>query len=137
MLGLGDTVVLNDPVAGQGANNASKAAHLYMKKIIERGKEPYNEAWMKETFEEYWNQYAKWSTKWTHMLLMPPEPYMIELLNAATKTPKLADTLANAFDDPSTLFPWIMHPDDTKRMIEGFAEEQEETEESHHLGMRM
>lgn len=123
VLGLGDTVVLNDPVAGQGANNASKGAHLYMNRIKERGKECFDTVWMKETFERYWNLHAKWGTKWTHMLLMPPEPHIVALLSAAAKIPALADTLADGFDDPSTFFPWISHPDDTKKLIADFEEE--------------
>lgn len=117
VLGMGDTIVLNDPIAGQGANNASKAAQLYMEAITNRGKAVFDEEWMKETFSSYWNNHAKWATKWTHMMLMPPEPHMISLLEAATYTPTIANKLADGFDDPSTLFPWISHPVDIERMI--------------------
>src|SRR5260370_18542721 len=39
-LGMGDVVVTNDPITGQGSNTASKAAAIYMKRIAERGAKP-------------------------------------------------------------------------------------------------
>jgi hypothetical protein len=117
VLGIGDTVVLNDPIAGQGANNACKAAHLYMNRILERGAESFDQAWMCETFETYWKTVGKWATKWSHLMLMPPESHMVELLGAASRSPAIAADLANGFDDPSILFPWISHPTDTQRLI--------------------
>jgi hypothetical protein len=35
VLGLADAVVLNDPITGQGANNAAKCADIYLKRILE------------------------------------------------------------------------------------------------------
>lgn len=118
ILGMADTVVLNDPVAGQGANNAAKCADIYIERIIKRGQQPFDEIWMQETFEQYWKQYAHAATQWSNMLLLPPPPHVIELLSAASKLPLLADKLANGFDDPSTLFPWIMDPVQTKTIVE-------------------
>lgn len=121
VLGIGDTVVLNDPIAGQGANNASKAAFLYMNRILEcsNTKASFDEQWMQKTFEVYWQNVGKWATKWSHLMLMPPAPHVIDLLNAASSYPTIANKLANGFDDPSTLFPWISHPDDTQQLISG------------------
>lgn len=116
-IGMGDSVVLNDPIAGQGANNAAKAAALFAARIAERGNKPFDVNWMKETHEMYWDQYAKWATRWSTMLLAPPPPHVIELLASAMKHQRLADMLANGFNDPSTLFPWIDNPDETKRII--------------------
>ena len=33
--GLGDAVCLNDPITGQGSNNAAKAAAVYLKRILD------------------------------------------------------------------------------------------------------
>jgi hypothetical protein len=117
VLGLGDTVVLNDPVAGQGANNAAKAADIYLRRIIEHCDTLFDESWMHETFELYWEQHGKWSTQWSNMLLAPPKPHIIKLLEAASDSPELADIMANGFDDPSTLFPWIERSEDTAKII--------------------
>jgi len=66
---MGDAVVLNDPIAGQGANNASRCAKIYLESIVNHGNQPFNKQWMQQTFDEYWEQ-AKWSTLWSNMLLM-------------------------------------------------------------------
>ena len=117
VLGIGDTVVLNDPIAGQGANNASKAAEFYLAQIMKRGNKPFDEEWMSNIFEYHWHHDAKWSTYWSNLLLAPPEQHILELLHAATECPAIANVLANGFDDPATLFPWIMHPAETRRLI--------------------
>ncbi len=48
VLGLGDAVCLNDPITGQGSNNASKAATVYLKRILAHGDRPFDAAWMQE-----------------------------------------------------------------------------------------
>ncbi len=118
VLGMADTVVLNDPIAGQGANNAAKCAEIYINSIIERGNQPFDEAWMLQTFERYWQQYAQAATQWSNMLLLPPPPHVIDLLSTASKQPELADKLANGFDNPGDLFPWITSSEQTKQLIE-------------------
>jgi hypothetical protein len=123
-LGMADTVVLNDPVAGQGSNNAAKCADIYLDAILKRGNEPFDEAWMHETFECYWKQSAQAATQWSTMLLLPPPPHVIELLQAATKIPNIADKLANGFDQPASLFPWITDENLTKTMIKQLAHEE-------------
>ena len=121
ILGMGDAVVLNDPIAGQGANNASKNAAFFLKRIIENKKGSFTEEWMKESFELYWNQNAKWSTQWTDLLLLPPPPHIIQLMTVAATSPKIASFLANAFNDPAGLFPWIESPEETQKFIESSA----------------
>lgn len=61
VLGLADAVVLNDPITGQGSNNASKAARVYMDAIIAHGDRAFDEAFMQATFDRYWN-YAQFVT---------------------------------------------------------------------------
>ena len=41
VFGLGDAVVVNDPVTGQGSNNATKAAKVYLDAILAHGDAPY------------------------------------------------------------------------------------------------
>jgi flavin-dependent dehydrogenase len=103
---LGDAAILNDPIAGQGANTAAKSAQIYLESIIENGKKPFNQDWMEKTFEDCWNS-AKWSVMLSNKLLFPPEPHLIDLFKAAQRIPKLANLLADGFDNPEILFPWI------------------------------
>lgn len=116
LLGMADAVVLNDPVAGQGANNASKCAKIYMDSIISNEDRPFDENWMINTFNKYW-KYAEWATKWSNILLAPPEPHVEMLLGAASQNQRLANLIANAFNNPSTLFPWILCEKDTRSVI--------------------
>ena len=118
ILGMADTVVLNDPVAGQGSNNAGKCAEIYLQSIIERGDKPFDEEWMRSTFEKFWEVSGEPSTKFSNMLLLPPPPHVIGYLDAATRNPLAADKFSHAFENPSSLFPWILDVNETKNMIE-------------------
>ena len=110
ILGMADAVCLNDPITGQGSNNASKAATVYLNRILERGDRTFDAAWMQETFDVYWD-YARWVTSWTNMLLLPPPPHVLEIMGAACTTPQLAHRMANGFDDPRDFFPWFADPE--------------------------
>ncbi|PHM45040.1 alanine-phosphoribitol ligase [Xenorhabdus mauleonii] len=105
VFGLGDAVVTNDPLTGQGSNNATKACKVYYEAIIARGDRPFTAEWMNDTFEQFW-QYGHHVVEWTNSLLAPPEPHILHLLGAAQQLPALASTIANAFNHPPVLFPW-------------------------------
>ena len=109
VLGLGDAVCLNDPITGQGSNNASKAAAVYLKSILAHGDKPFDEAFMQSTFDKFWD-YAQWVVQWTNMLLMPPPPFILDIMGNAQGLPKLAHRMANGFDDPRDFFPWFADP---------------------------
>ena len=117
ILGMADAVVLNDPITGQGANNAARSAEIYLEAILERGKGPADAEWMQQTFERYWFGYAKWVTEWTNLLLKPPA-HVLRLLDCAGKNPAIASAFVNGFDDPRTLFPWFMEPAEADTFIE-------------------
>ena len=119
VFGMADAVVLNDPIAGQGANNASKCAQIYMQSIMENEGNRYNAEWMLNTFEKYWEN-AQWSTALSNLLLKPPEPHVIQLLATAVRNPLLANMIANGFEEPSTLFPWIRSENETAAVIKEF-----------------
>jgi hypothetical protein len=104
-LGMGDVVVTNDPITGQGSNTASKAAAIYMKRIAERGDRPFDAQWMQETFDIFWN-YAQWVVRWTNSLLVPPAPQVLQLMGAASQIPPLARRIANGFNNPPDYAPW-------------------------------
>lgn len=110
VLGLGDAVCLNDPITGQGSNNAAKAARIYLKRILDHGDRPFDAAWMQGTFDAYWD-YAQWVVGWTNALLAPPPPHVLEILGTAGAIPALARRIANGFDDPRDFFPWFADPD--------------------------
>ena len=115
-LGMADVVVLNDPITGQGSNTASKAAKVYMDRIIARGEKPFDAAWMQDTFDTFWN-YAQWVVKWTNSLLTPPPPHILQLMGAASQMPKLASRIANGFNNPPDYNPWWFDPAEAEKLI--------------------
>jgi hypothetical protein len=120
VLGMGDVVVLNDPITGQGSNNASKCAKVYMDSILNRGDQPYDDAWMQSTFDTYWN-YAQYVAGWTNALLMPPPPHVLNIMGAAQQFPELAKRIANGFDDPTDFFPWFAVPEEADAYLKQLA----------------
>lgn len=105
VLGMADTVCLNDPITGQGSNNASKCATVYMNSITEQGSGAFDEEWMQQTFDTYWES-AELIVRWTNSLLTPPTENMQKLLGAAMTRPQLAGRIVNGFSDPTDYFPW-------------------------------
>ena len=110
VLGLADAVCLNDPITGQGSNNASKAAAIYLRRILDHGDRAFDTDWMQGTFDAYWD-YAQWVVRWTNGMLMPPPPFVLEIMGSAGALPVLAHRIANGFDDPRDFFPWFAEPD--------------------------
>lgn len=121
VLGMADVVVLNDPITGQGSNNAAKCADTYLKSILAQGDAPLDAAFMQQTFDRYWFGYAQWVTQWTGMLLSPPPPHVLQLLGQAGAVPPLASAIANGFDDPRTFFPWFADPEEATRFADSCA----------------
>jgi hypothetical protein len=116
ILGMADAVVLNDPITGQGSNNAAKAARVYLKRILDNGSKPFDAAWMQQTFDDYW-AYAQFVTGWTNAMLQPPPPHVINILVAAQSKPKVGSAFVNGFDDPRTFFPWLADPGEAEKFI--------------------
>lgn len=116
VFGIADVVVVNDPITGQGSNNASKCTKIYYDSILERGDQAFDEAWMQGTFDQYWEA-IKDVALWTNTLLVPPPPHILKFLGAAASQPKLAHLFANNFNDPRQFFPWWLDPVKTDELI--------------------
>ncbi|MFE0189736.1 styrene monooxygenase/indole monooxygenase family protein [Streptomyces sp. NPDC058989] len=110
VLGVADVVVANDPITGQGSNSASKCAASYLAAIEERGEEPFDEDWMRATFDRYWDT-ARHVTKWTNAMLAPPPEHVLDIIGAAGQIQPVADRFANGFDDPSDFENFLYEPD--------------------------
>jgi hypothetical protein len=109
VLGLADTVVLNDPIVGQGSNNAIKAAAIYLDSIVRRGAAAFDAAWMHATFERAF-QRVEASTAWSNMFLQPPPAHVVDLLARASGKQTLADKIAQGFDEPAGVLPMYADP---------------------------
>ena len=110
VLGMADAVLLNDPLTGQGSNNASKGAAIYLESILDRSEGPFDAIWMQETFERLWS-YAEKVVGWTNALLLPPPPHVLNVLGAAGQFPAVAHRFANGFDNPPEYYDWFMDPE--------------------------
>src|SRR5262249_45310249 len=111
VLGLADTVMLNDPITGQGSNNAAKMATAYLEAIRAHGDTPYDRAFMELAFERFWEEYGQFTTAWTNALLSPPPPHVLELITAGNLLPAVSHRFGNGFDNPVDYFDWFMFPD--------------------------
>jgi len=116
VFGIADVVVVNDPITGQGSNNASKCSKVYLNAILENGNADFTPEWMQNTFETYWN-YAANVTTWTNTLLGPPPAHILNFLGAAGQCPSLAGLFANAFNDPNDYFPWWLNPEACEKLV--------------------
>lgn len=105
VFGMADALVVNDPITGQGSNNAAKCSKIYLQAILAHGAQRFNRDWMEQTFEHYWD-YAQHVVGWTNSMLMPPPQHLLELLGAASQSQPLASAITNAFDDPRQFAPW-------------------------------
>lgn len=105
--GIGDTVVLNDPIAGQGANNATRMMRHYLDAILLRGEQAFDEDWMTTVFESFWTGSARYTTEFTNMLLKPPTPSLLQVLGAASQNPRIAADFMGGFNNPINFWPAV------------------------------
>jgi hypothetical protein len=110
VLGVADVVVANDPITGQGSNNAARCAASYLADIVAHGDRPFDREWMESTFEHYWSLAAP-VTKWTNAMLGPPPEHVLGLIGAAGVLQPVADRFANGFDDPADFEQWFFEPE--------------------------
>ncbi|WP_219669312.1 styrene monooxygenase/indole monooxygenase family protein [Streptomyces bambusae] len=112
VLGVADVVVANDPITGQGANSAAKCAASYLSSILMHGDKPFDEAWMKATFDKYWFTTGKPVTTWTNAMLGVPPEHVLNLIGAAGQLQPVADRFANGFDNPADFDDYFYDPQD-------------------------
>ncbi|MBB5889652.1 styrene monooxygenase/indole monooxygenase family protein [Kutzneria kofuensis] len=121
VLAMGDTAITNDPIAGQGANNAVHCARIYQRLILEHGDRPFDAEFMRTCFDRYWD-YARHSTRFNNDLLAPPPVHVLETLQAAQEFPEVAHRFAHLFNDPSDYEPWLGDPEVARAYLREVAE---------------
>jgi hypothetical protein len=109
VLGMGDVVVANDPICGQGSNNACHCAGIYFRSILEHGGKPFDPEWMQQTFDAYWD-YARHPTTFSNALLGPLPEHVQRILGAATQNPAVAHRFADGYARPADFDNWLMDP---------------------------
>jgi hypothetical protein len=108
VLGMADVVVANDPITGQGSNNAARCAATYLEAITAR-EGAFDAEFMRGAFEAYWARVAV-CTGWTNAMLAPPPPHVLEVVGAAGQYQAVADRFANGFSTPDDFTEWLLDP---------------------------
>jgi hypothetical protein len=120
VFGIGDVVVVNDPISGQGANNAAISASLYYNAILDRGEAPFTPQWMQATFDSFW-AHAQNSCILTQMMLEPMPVHAQQVLGAASQFQEIADRFANIFIQPETIHDFLLDPAKAAGYVESVA----------------
>lgn len=118
VMGLGDAVIVNDPITGQGSNNATWGAKHYFEAIMARGGQPFDEAWMTRTFDDLYNGYAEKVVRWTNSMLVPPPEHIVSMMGACQAVPAMASRVANGFNDPRDYAEYWFDPAANQRAID-------------------
>lgn len=116
VLGMADTLVLNDPITAQGANNAARCAARYATAISERGELPFDEPWMQDLFAAYWDE-ARHTVDFTTAMLGPLPDHIGLAFAQAAADPRVAARLAQTYADPTDFPHWLGSPEATLRYL--------------------
>ncbi|GAB3005311.1 FAD-dependent oxidoreductase [Saccharothrix stipae] len=115
VLGLGDAVVLNDPLAGQGANNATRMARFFAGELTAHGG-PFTASWLTERFDEWWER-GRYTSDFSNGLLAPLTDAQQRVMLAASRREDIGEQLWEGFNDPSSLFPWFFDAAATREFL--------------------
>lgn len=115
VLGLGDAVVLNDPLAGQGANNATRMARFFAEELTAHGG-PFTASWLTERFDEWWER-GCYTSDFSNGLLAPLNDEQKTVMLAASRREDIGEQLWEGFNDPSSLFPWFFDAAATREFL--------------------
>jgi 2-polyprenyl-6-methoxyphenol hydroxylase-like FAD-dependent oxidoreductase len=107
VMALGDVAVLNDPISGTGANDAVRQADRMIRAVVERGDRPFDEAWMRETFDAYYHERGRYTMEFTRQMTGPMTEPFWKVLQAAAQSPGVAHTFANMFNDIKQSLGWM------------------------------
>lgn len=119
VMGGGDVAILNDPITGQGSNNASRHADVVLRAILAHGAAPFDTDFMVSAFEDHWDN-ARWVCKFTNFILQPADP-LPALMFAMNTQPDLRREFLKGFVDASTLADWLYEPTAATAKIAEFA----------------
>ena len=117
VLGIGDVLVLNDPVAGRGSNGAAMAASIYLRRIREHENKTFSEDWMQSVFEEFWD-WAQWGVRFTNtQLYVPPQPQLVQILMATQTSEAVRRAFVEGFNNSAAVFPWFDDSAETEKFL--------------------
>lgn len=99
VVGCGDSVTLNDPITGQGANAAFYCAGALYDVLSDHA----DGGWDTAIGEQYWEktkEYVTQMSEWTNAMMGPPSEPFSQLMGEAAQHQQAADDLVNLFANP-------------------------------------
>jgi hypothetical protein len=122
VLGIGDAVVVNDPLTAPGANSTALAADHYLEAIRAHGDAPYDRAFMEKTFYDFWNKDMRFITEWNNKLLGGTPEYIVRVLAAANEVPEISHRWVNGYyRNRADFFEWLGTPEKAEAYLEQVA----------------
>ncbi len=120
-LAVGDAHITHDPLTGQGANAASRAAWSLGELLVARARtgDPFDEAFCAGAEAHLWED-ERSVTEWSNAFLQPPPPHAIGLFVAAAQNQALANAFADNFNHPKKQWAVLSSPDATAAFIASF-----------------
>ncbi|HYV43985.1 MAG TPA: styrene monooxygenase/indole monooxygenase family protein [Myxococcaceae bacterium] len=125
--GVGDTLMVFDPIGGQGANNGTRMAKHLVTAVNARGDGPFDAEWMTRTFESFWENDARHHWQFNNLLLEPMTgPGRLLMMAgygsdgvANTSAQRVANAFADNFDDARTFTPALLTAAAARKAIAG------------------
>jgi 2-polyprenyl-6-methoxyphenol hydroxylase-like FAD-dependent oxidoreductase len=118
VLGIGDALVVNDPLTAPGANSAAWAADAYLTAIRAHGDAAYDRPFMEQTFDDFWNSCMRFVTEWNNMLVGGMPDHVLRVLMAANEVPAIRERFVNGFSNRADYFDWLVTPDKAAAFLE-------------------
>jgi 2-polyprenyl-6-methoxyphenol hydroxylase-like FAD-dependent oxidoreductase len=112
---LGDAWVLNDPIAGQGANLGSACAFALAELISAGG--PFDEGFCRRAERELW-RLAEPVVNWSNSALQPPPDNVLDIMRAATDDQRVAAAFIDNFNDPAAMWKVLGSADHTRTWLD-------------------
>lgn len=116
VFGLGDTVMINDPAAAQGANTACRMAYHYYQQIIENQSGIFDEAWATYTFDRFWETTGKYAHQVSNEFLKLKD-YQIDATIGFCKNNTMLLNLTEGISSPKKLYEWFDSPKNVSKKL--------------------
>jgi 2-polyprenyl-6-methoxyphenol hydroxylase-like FAD-dependent oxidoreductase len=118
VMALGDAHITHDPVVGQGANAASRAAWTLGELLVEQVSEGggFDEAFCARAEQRLW-EVLEPATAFSNAMLGPPAPHVLDIFVAAAQNPAVADGFVNNFNYPDRMWACLGSPEGAQRFL--------------------
>ena len=122
VMALGDAHITHDPVVGQGANAASRAAFALGELLIERVRErsALDQGFCARAEQRLW-EVLQPATAFSNAMLGPPPPHVLSIFAAAAENQAVADGFVNNFNDPARMWECLGSPEGAARFLASVA----------------